>query len=144
LYDRQLQAKMLQTSPEIEPPLVAVVDDDSAVCNSLKFSLELEGFKVHTYGSGSELLHAKDIGVSDCFVIDQKMPGMTGLELIGKLRDRHISAPAILIISEPSVGLSARAAKANVPIVEKPFLSNALLDRIRDACAQGKISGRAS
>jgi FixJ family two-component response regulator len=88
------------------------------------------------------LLRANDIGVSDCFVIDQKMPGMTGLELIGKLRDRHISTPAILITSQPSVGLSARAAKANVPIVEKPFLGNALLDRIRDSCAQGKISGR--
>jgi FixJ family two-component response regulator len=134
---------MLQTSPEIEPPLVAVVDDDPAVCNSLKFSLELEGFKVHTYGSGSELLGAKDIGFSDCFVIDQKMPGMTGLELIGKLRDRDISTPAILIISQPSVGLSARAAKANVPIVEKPFLGDALLESIRDACAQArKISGR--
>jgi hypothetical protein len=58
------------------------------------------------------------------------------------LRDRHISTPAILIISQPSVGLSARAAKANVPIVEKPFLGNALLDRIRDSCAQGKSSGR--
>jgi FixJ family two-component response regulator len=134
---------MLQTSPEVEPPHVVVVDDDPAVCNSLKFSLELEGFKVHTYGSGSELLRAEDIGVSDCFVIDQKMPGMTGLELISKLRDRHISTPAILIISQPSVSLSARAAKANVPIVEKPFLGNALLDQISDACGRRKISNRA-
>lgn len=126
---------MPQTSPDIVAPLVVVVDDDPAVCNSLKFSLELEGFKVLTYSSGTELLSAKDIGTSDCFVIDQRMPGMTGLELIGKLRDRHISTPAILVISQPSLGLSAHAAKANIPIVEKPFLGNALLDRIRDACA---------
>jgi FixJ family two-component response regulator len=65
------------------------------------------------------------------------MPEMTGLELIGKLRDRHISTPAILVVSQLSVGLSARAAKADVPIVEKPFLGDALLDRIRNACAQG-------
>ena len=133
---------MPQKSPEIDSPLVAVVDDDLAVCNSLKFSLELEGFKVHTYTSGGELLRAKDLGSSDCFVIDEKMPGMTGLELIGILRDRHIFTPAILIISQPSVGLSARAGKANVPIVEKPFLGNALLDRIRDACGRRKISDR--
>jgi two-component system, LuxR family, response regulator FixJ len=136
LYEWKLQAKMPQISPEIGAPLVVVVDDDPAVCNSLKFALELEGFKVLTYGSGTELLRAGDIGASDCFVIDQRMPGMTGLELIGKLRDRHISTPAILVISQPSLGLSASAAKANVPIVEKPFLGNALLDRIRDACAQ--------
>jgi FixJ family two-component response regulator len=58
LYERKLQAKMTQTSPEIGAPLVVVVDDDSAVCNSLKFALELEGFKVLTYGSGAELLRA--------------------------------------------------------------------------------------
>ena len=132
--DALLKADVLD---EIGAPLVVVVDDDPAVCNSLKFSLELEGFIVHTYGSGTELLRAADIDAFDCFVIDQRMPEMTGLELIGKLRDRHISTPAILIISQPSVGLSVRAAKANVPIVEKPFLCNALVDRIRDACGQG-------
>jgi two-component system, LuxR family, response regulator FixJ len=118
------------------PPVVAVVDDDPAVCNSLKFSLELEGFQVRTFAGGADLLRAGDVGICacDCFVIDQRMPGLSGLDLIGKLRDRNIAAPAILIISEPSAAVSARAAKAKVPIVEKPFLGNALLDRIHEAC----------
>lgn len=115
---------MAQTPAEIVPQLSRLST----------FSLELAVFKVHTYGSGSELLLAKDIRDCACFVIDLEMPGMIGLDLIGKLRDRHISRPAILVISQPSVGLSARAAKANVPIVEKPFLGNTLLDTIRDAC----------
>ncbi len=127
---------MPQAISKVEPSVV-VVDDDPAVCNSLKFSLELEGFRVRTYGGGAELLRDGDIGACDCFVVDQKMPGMSGLEVIAKLRDRDISAPAILIISQPSVTLSARAAKANVPIVEKPFLGNALVDRIREACGRG-------
>lgn len=118
-------------------PVIVVVDDDLAVCNSLKFSLELEGFSVCTYGSGAALLHAGDLGTYDCFVVDQRMPGMSGLDLIAKLRDRQISAPAILIVSEPNAALSARAAKVNVPIVEKPFLGNALVDRIREACQGG-------
>ena len=120
------------------PPVVAVVDDDPAVCNSLKFSLELEGFKVRIFAGGADVLGTRDVGNCDCFVIDQRMPGLSGLDLIGKLRDRHIAAPAILIISEPSAALSARAAKAQVPIVEKPFLGNALLDRIHEACRQVK------
>jgi two-component system, LuxR family, response regulator FixJ len=125
-----------QGKPTVQLPIVVVVDDDPAVCNSLKFSLELEGFKVRTYGGGGELLRAADLTVCDCFVIDQKMPNMSGLEVIAKLRDRRIAAPAILIISEPSAALTARAGKAKIPSVEKPFLGNALLDRIREACGR--------
>lgn len=116
------------------PPVIAVVDDDPAVCSSLKFSLELEGFKVRTFAGGADLLRARDVGICDCFVIDQRMPGLSGLELIGQLRDRNIATPAILIVSEPSAALNARAAKVKVPIVEKPFLGNALLDCIHQAC----------
>ncbi|HXW42433.1 MAG TPA: response regulator [Xanthobacteraceae bacterium] len=116
--------------------VVAVVDDDPAVCSSLKFSLELEGFAVHTYGSGVELLGAGDLGDCDCFVIDQRMPVMSGMELIAKLREQRVATPAILIVSHNNAALSARAAKAQVPIVEKPFLGNSLVDRIREACGQ--------
>jgi len=115
------------------PPVIAVIDDDAAVCNSLKFALELEGFHVRTFRGGTELLRAADLAACRCFVVDQKMPGMSGLELIGKLRECNIAAPAILIISQPSPALNARAAKAQVPIVEKPLLGNALLDRIHEA-----------
>ena len=115
------------------PSAIAIVDDDPAVCNSLKFALELEGFAVRTYGGGVEVLRDDgDGGLADfdCFVVDQRMPAMTGLELILKLRERNIDAPAILIISQPNAALAARAALAKVPIVEKPFLGNTLLERI--------------
>jgi two-component system, LuxR family, response regulator FixJ len=126
-----------QPAPTRVSPLVVVVDDDSAVCNSLKFSLELEGFRVRTYGSGTALLRAGDIDDCNCLVIDQKMPGLSGLETIATLRTQSFSAPAILIMSQPNAALSARAAAANVPIVEKPFLGDALVDHIRKACDRG-------
>ena len=119
---------------------VVIVDDDPAVCGSLKFSLELEGFAVRTYGSGAELLHAGDFAGCDCFVVDQRMPGMSGMELIARLQEQEPSTPAILIISHPSPALSARAAKAGVPIVEKPFLSNTLVEKIREFCQRGEKS----
>lgn len=117
--------------------VVAIVDDDAAVCSSLKFSLELEGFMVRTYASAAELLAANDFGAFNCLVIDQRMPAMSGMELIAELRDRKVRTPAILIISHPSAALSARASSAGVPIVEKPLLGNALLERIREACRAG-------
>jgi two-component system, LuxR family, response regulator FixJ len=118
----------------VERPMIAVVDDDPAVCGSLKFALELEGFSVRTYHSGGELLRVDDLDDFNCFVFDQRMPGMTGMELVEVLRDRLILTPVILIISHPNAALSARAQKAAVPIVEKPFLGNALVERIREAC----------
>jgi two-component system, LuxR family, response regulator FixJ len=114
--------------------IVAVVDDDPAVCSSLKFSLELEGFAVRTYHSASEALRADHLDRCNCFVIDQRMPGMTGMDLIDTLRGQNISTPAILIVSAPNKALSSRAAKAAIPIVEKPLLSNALIECIREAC----------
>jgi two-component system, LuxR family, response regulator FixJ len=112
--------------------VVFVVEDDLAVLNSLTFSLEIEGFKVHGYATGEELLNADNFADCDCFVVDQKLPGMNGPALIARLRDRHIDAPAILITSHPDSWLRKQAENAGVWIVEKPLLGNNLLDRIHD------------
>jgi FixJ family two-component response regulator len=125
-----------QRNLAVSKPVIIVVDDDPAVCNSLKFSLEIEGFLVHLYASGSDLLGERDIPGCSCLVVDQRMPGIAGLDLICKLREQSIFAPAILITSHPTVELARRAADANVSIVEKPLLGNALMERIRDACTQ--------
>jgi FixJ family two-component response regulator len=122
-----------QGKSPVSDPVVIVVDDDLAVRNSLTFSLEIEGFTVRGYATGDELLEAGDLASCNCLVVDQKMPGLSGLDLIAKLRDRHIATPAILITSNPSLSLRQRAEKAAVPIVEKPLLGNVLLDRIHHA-----------
>ncbi|HZC58131.1 MAG TPA: response regulator [Xanthobacteraceae bacterium] len=123
-----------QSELTVRRPVVVVVDDDIAVCNSLKFSLQLEGFVVRAYRSSAELLDADDLDACDCFVIDQKMPDLTGMQLIEQLRRRQISAPAILIVGRPTVTLAAQAAKNGIPLVEKPLLGNMLLTKIREAC----------
>src|SRR5436190_23520578 len=100
----------MMTQNEISVPrsFVIVVDDDPAVRNSLKFALEIEGFAVRTYACATELLDSTDLHFGRCFVVDQKMPGMTGLDLIGQLRARRISAPAILITSHAGTVLAQR------------------------------------
>jgi two-component system, LuxR family, response regulator FixJ len=118
--------------------VVIVVDDDVAVRNSLTFSLAIEGFTVRGYATGDELLNAGDLASCNCLVIDQKLPDLDGLDLIAKVRDRHIAAPAILITSHPSLLLRRRAEVANVPIVEKPLLGNALLDSIHAVMGETK------
>jgi FixJ family two-component response regulator len=113
--------------------LVIVVGDDLAVRNSLKFWLEVEGLTVRSYVTGTELLAAGELARCDCLVIDEQIPATNGLRLVAQLRDRHFSAPVILVTSQPSLSLRDQAEKAGVPIVEKPLLGNGLLDTIRDA-----------
>jgi two-component system, LuxR family, response regulator FixJ len=128
----------MERSRESPPPkrsLIVVVDDDAAVRNSLKFSLEIEGYAVRVCSDAAEALASEGIVDCACFVIDQNMPGMNGLELAGKLRQGRMPAPVILITSHPSAALSDRAMRADIPIVEKPLLGNALLDTIRAAIA---------
>ncbi len=133
------RAKTMRAHSELSAPgfVVIVLDDDFAVRNSLKFSLEIEGFTVRSYATGAELLDAGSLAPCGCLVVDQHMPGISGLELIELLRSRHFSAPAILITSDPSPSVRARAGKASVPIVEKPLLGNALLRQIRDVACGG-------
>jgi len=110
--------------------IVIVVDDDPAVRNSLQFSLEIEGYTVRCYASAAELLCLTELPCCHCLVVDQRLPGMNGLDLIAALRARQLAVPAILITSQPSAVLSERAARTHVPIVEKPLLGNSLLDKI--------------
>jgi FixJ family two-component response regulator len=119
----------------VQSGLIVIVDDDAAVRKSLKFSLEVEGFVVRTYARGEELLNETAFPTCRCLVIDQKLPGINGIDLIERLRQDKVSAPAILIATHPNAALKARAAGAGVPIVEKPLLGSALLDSIRFAVA---------
>lgn len=122
-------------APALAAPFVIVVDDDAAVRGSLKFALEIEGFAVRAYGGGDEMFGDAGLAECACFIIDQKLPGMTGLDLVTALRQQRIAAPVILITSAPTYLVRERAARAGVPIVEKPLLGNALLERVRDVTA---------
>jgi two-component system, LuxR family, response regulator FixJ len=133
------QANAMKNQGELSSAglIVIVIGDDLAVRNSLKFWLEIEGLTVRSYATGAELLGVGELARCDCLVIDQKMPATSGLDLIAQLRDRHFTAPAILIASNPSLSLRERAEKAEVPIMEKPLLGNGLLDKIRDVIDSG-------
>ena len=119
--------------PVARDATILLVDDDPAVRNSLKFSLQVEGFAVRAYASGHDLLTDPDLPARGCLIVDHLMPDMTGLEVVESLRERRIALPAILITSHPSAGLRARVAHAGIALVEKPLLGDALLRGVREA-----------
>lgn len=126
------------------PGPVIVVDDDAAVRNSLKFSLELKGFDVRVFGGASDVLANKDLDSSGCLIVDQYMPGMNGIELVDRLRERSIDIPAILITAKPSADLRLSAALSGIRrVVEKPLEDGTLVESIRSTLApvQTKVEG---
>src|SRR5258708_12775614 len=92
-------------APSTTAPLVYVVDDDQDVLGSLRFLLETDGFSVRTFHSGAALLNGIATGKADCFVIDYKMPTMSGIDLASRLRKRTIDAPVIPITTYPDTKL---------------------------------------
>jgi FixJ family two-component response regulator len=118
------------------PGRLVVVDDDPHVRGALRFAFETEGYEVRTCASGEEILAAPPREAATCLVIDQRLPGMSGLETLARLRAKGVGAPAILITSHPSSNVIRAAAAAHVEIVEKPLMGDVLARQVREALAQ--------
>jgi len=126
----------METQRAVLRPVVLVVDEDETVRNSLKRSLETQGFAVRGCTDGAELLNTGELPGTDCLVVDYNLTDLTGLEVLGELRDRQVSVPAILITRRPNQALRDRAAAAGARLVEKPLLGDALAASIRDVLAE--------
>ena len=114
-------------------PNVVLVDDDPYVLHALQFAFETEGYCVRTYARGEELLAAPPIEPETCLIIDERLPGISGLDTVARLRARGVAVLAILITTHPTPSMIARAAAANVGIVEKPLIGDVLASRVRAA-----------
>ena len=112
-------------------PRIVIVEDDVSLLAALTFSLEADGYAVTPYSRAAPLLD--HIPPADCLVIDLKLPDLDGLRLIARLRERGLTAPAILITTNPDDRRRRTAAEAGVEIVEKPLMDGDLRRRIEDA-----------
>ena len=123
----------------IRKPFVYVVDDDADVLGSLRFLLETDGFEVRTFRSSEALLDTPTSDGADCFVIDHKMPGMTGIKLTDVLRTRKIDVPVILITGYLDGNIANKAVAAGIShVLLKPHVEESLAAHIRDAIDTGR------
>lgn len=112
-------------------PVLLIVDDDPEVLHALAFLTQARGYDVRRCGTSTEALAVATDGLH-CLVIDQNLPDLPGVELLGRLRARGVVAPAVIITTAPSAALVRQAAAAGAGIVEKPLLDEALFARIAD------------
>lgn len=121
---------------------IYIVDDDFDVLKSLRFLFETEGFDVRTFHSGSALLGSSARHDADCVIVDYKMPGIDGLELVRRLRGLGIQTPIIVITGYVDEDLSAKARSVGVrQVLKKPHVAENLAVAVRDAINQSNGPG---
>lgn len=114
--------------------VVHVIDDDEAMRDSLAFLLDTAGLTACTYDSAQAFLDALEAVAAGVIVTDIRMPGMTGLDLVRRLKARACAYPVIMITGHGDVPLAVEAMKAGVvDFLEKPFEEETLLAAIRGA-----------
>ena len=113
-------------------PLVHIVDDDSAIRDSLSLLMRSVGFESQTYSSAERFLDNADLESPGCLVVDVRMHGMSGLELQQVLNERGIKLPVIIITGHGDVPMAVQAMKAGaVDFLEKPYDNEVLINRIK-------------
>jgi two-component system, LuxR family, response regulator FixJ len=135
-FDSEGNLMTTQAASELAKQVILIVDDDDSVRNSLRNLMESEGFAVYAFSNGQDLLNEASLPAIGCLVVDYQMPAMNGLELVGALRGRGVSVPAILITGSPTSHVRNRAAAMAVLVVEKPELGSYLLECVREAVAK--------
>jgi FixJ family two-component response regulator len=116
------------------PVLVAVVDDDQSVRESLPDLLRELGFSVEAFASAEEFLQADCLGRTGCLILDAAMPGMSGPDLQRELGRRRQKIPIVFITAYEDPSVRPRLLEAGaVECLFKPFSETALLDALHTA-----------
>jgi FixJ family two-component response regulator len=110
--------------------VIAVIDDDEAVCDSTRFLLETHDFEVTTYLSASEFL--RDSPDVACVIVDYQMPGLDGFELVSQFRMSGSLVPILMITATPDPAIERRAAELGISrVLQKPLSNGALMQAVR-------------
>ena len=113
---------------------IHVIDDDDAVRDSISFLLEANGLNVRVHSSGSDFLAALPQENIGCIVSDIRMPGVSGIDVLARLREGGIEIPVIIMTGHGDVPLAVEAMKLGAfDFLEKPFDDEVLLTSVRSA-----------
>lgn len=119
---------------EQKAKLVAIVDDDELIRESLQGLMEEAGFTAQAFASAEEFLNSGRLGDTACLIADIRMPGMSGLDLQARLNQDHHNIPIIFITARGDEKMRMQALRAGaVEFLTKPLDDEVLLDHVRAA-----------
>jgi two-component system, LuxR family, response regulator FixJ len=120
-----------------EPAIVHVIDDDEALRESLAFLLRTADIEAKSYASAAAFLDALPLKGLTCIITDVRMPGLSGIDLLRRVKELGIEAPVIVITGHGDVPLAVEAMRFGaVDFLEKPFDDEILLQSVRAALRQ--------
>ena len=133
-----LRGQLMNESPGV--PIIAVVDDDESVRESLANLAESVGYKTALFASAEEFLQSLDRGYFlACLILDVRLPGMSGLELYTRLALNLRSLPTIFITAHTDPRMNTWASEPGViAVLYKPFQPEVLLQAVRKAVIQSR------
>jgi two-component system response regulator FixJ len=114
--------------------LIAIIDDDDAMQDSLRDLMEAAGLVAQCFGSAEEFLESGLHRQAACLITDILMPKMSGLELQTRLKDEECDIPIIFITAFGDAGMRIQAMREGaVELFAKPFDHHQLLKTVRAA-----------
>jgi FixJ family two-component response regulator len=114
--------------------LIAIIDDDEAMQDSLRDLMESAGLVAQCFGSAEEFLESDLHTRAACLIVDIRMPKMSGLQLQAKLKEENSDIPIIFITAHGDARMRIRAMRDGaVEFLAKPFDHHLLLKRVRAA-----------
>jgi FixJ family two-component response regulator len=115
----------------VTSPLVAIIDDDDALCFSLVDLMRSVGYRAEPFASAETFLASSDLFLFNCIIADVHMPGMGGLDLVRRLQEQGTMTAVILITALPEKDLEEEAISVGAQcLLRKPFKTNVLLDYV--------------
>lgn len=116
--------------------LICIVDDDAGVRDALALLFKSVGLATRSFADAASFLAALPIEGAACVVLDVRMPGMSGLDLLDAMRARGAALPAVVMTGHADVPMAVRAMKGGAhDFLEKPFNNQAMIDAVQRAIA---------
>jgi len=120
-----------------ERRVVHIIDDDDALRDSLTFLLRTALIEAQTHASAAAFLERLPQPDLSCVITDVRMPGLSGIDLLKRLKELRIDVPVIVITGHADVPLAVEAMKFGaIDFLEKPFDDNVLLASVQSALRQ--------
>ncbi|BCB25904.1 DNA-binding response regulator [Sulfurimicrobium lacus] len=120
--------------PDAALATVFVVDDDEAIRHSIHWLLQSVHLTSVMFPSAQDFLSHYSPEQPGCLLLDVRMPGMSGLDLLDHLRANHVDIPVIIMSGHGDIPMAVRALKNGaLDFVQKPFNNQEMLDRIQCA-----------
>ena len=114
--------------------LIAIIDDDEAMQDSLRDLMESAGLVARSFGSAEEFLASDLHSRVACLIVDIRMPKMSGLQLQSRLKEEECNVPIIFITAHGDARMRIQAMRRGaVEFLAKPFDHQLLLKRVRSA-----------